>query len=149
MAIVSGLAPETEETPRAAGWFPGRRSDTSGWRTRFEETGLAMHDAADDFLREFGGLQVGAHGSGITCAREAFHLDPLLVWNSEEDRFAEWGEEIGRALFPVGELDQGRFFLGIDEQAELYVVETWVASFGRLPAAMDNLVLGVMPTPVA
>ena len=147
--MVSGLAPETEETLREAGWFPGRRFETADWRARFAETGLTMHDAPDDFLSEFGGLQVGARGSGITRAREAFHLDPLLTWNSEEGRFAEWGEEIGRTLFPVGELDEGRFFLGIDEHAELYVVETWVASFGRMPVAMDNLVLGVMATYVA
>lgn len=50
---------------------------------------------------------------------------------------------------PVGELDGGRFFLGLDETSELYVVEAWVASFGTMPVAMDRLVLGVMPTEVS
>jgi SUKH-3 immunity protein len=92
---------------------------------------------------------VNISGPGINRAREPFYLDPMLVWNSEEGRFAEWGAEIGRHLFPVGELDNGRFFLGLDEYTELYLVETWVASFGPMPAGLDNLVLGVAPTVIA
>jgi hypothetical protein len=52
-------------------------------------------------------------------------------------------------LLPIGELDHGRFFLGIDEHAEVYLVETWVASFGRMPLALENLLSGVMPGRVA
>ncbi|MEV6956260.1 SUKH-3 domain-containing protein [Streptomyces sp. NPDC051183] len=55
------------------------------------------------------------------------------------------GEEIGRHLFPLGELDHGPAFLGLDEQGELYVVSNWLARFGRMPRAMENLGLGVMP----
>jgi hypothetical protein len=146
---VSALAAETQRALRDAGWYPGRRVDTADWRSRFAETGLTMHDAAAEFLGQFGGLQLDAQGPGITRAREAFELDPMLVWNSEEDRFIGWSTEIERALFPIGELDHGRFFLGIDEHAELYVVETWVATFGPMPTGLDNLVLGVMPRDIA
>lgn len=75
-------------------------------------------------------------------------FDPRLCVG-EEDRFLDWSRAIERSLFPLGELDQGRFFLGIDEQAEVYLVETWVASFGRMPVAMENLLSGVMPIKVA
>jgi hypothetical protein len=111
----------------------------------FERTGLSMHDAADAFLREFGGLAVNISGPGINRARESFELDPELTWDGEEGRFLEWGESIGRRLFPLGELDHGRFFLAIDEISEIYLVETWVASFGRMPQALENLILGVAP----
>ncbi|MFF9656599.1 SUKH-3 domain-containing protein [Streptomyces griseoluteus] len=80
----------------------------------------------------------------MTCARTPFELDPELACG-EEDRFLQWGESLGRSLFPLGELDHGRFFLAIDEAAEIYLVETWLARFGPAPQALENLVLGVAP----
>ncbi|MGW0856227.1 SUKH-3 domain-containing protein [Streptomyces sp. NPDC002690] len=139
---------ETDAVLRGAGWYPGRSIDTTVWRERLEADGFRIHAAAEDFLREFGGLTVGGSGSGITRAREAFELDPLLALG-EDDRFGEWGEEIRRSLFPLGELDHGHAFLGLDEQGELYVVASWLARFGRMPEAMENLVLGVMPVSTA
>ncbi|MFD5415526.1 hypothetical protein [Streptomyces nojiriensis] len=49
----------------------------------------------------------------------------------------------------MGELDHGHAFLGLDEQGELCVVASWLARFGRMPEAMENLVLGVMPVRMA
>ncbi|MFD8735878.1 SUKH-3 domain-containing protein [Streptomyces sp. NPDC059618] len=141
---MSEWSPEVLEVLEASGWTVGRRVDTAGWRSRFEAVGLVMHDAAGRFLQEFGGLTVSIGGPGINRAREPFELDPELAWG-EDDRFSEWSESVGRRLFPLGELDHGRFFLGIDEDCEIYLVETWVASFGPMPHALENLILGVMP----
>ncbi|WP_176735418.1 SUKH-3 domain-containing protein [Actinacidiphila rubida] len=131
----------TEESLRAAGWWPGRQVATDVWRATLEESGhVRMHEAAERFLAEFGGLSMGSHVS--------FDLDAQCL-ASETDRFAEWGEEIGRSLFPIGELDEGRFFLAIDENSEIYLVETWVATFGPAQGALEKLVAGTPPTPVA
>ncbi|MFF9065102.1 SUKH-3 domain-containing protein [Streptomyces sp. NPDC014891] len=137
-----GWPSEVETVLREAGWHPGRAVDTARWTRQLEQDGFRSHAAAENFLREFGGLATGHGGAGITRAREVFDLDPLLA-QGEADRFYEWGEEIGHRLFPVGEL-AGRF-LGLDEDGELYVVDGWLARFGRMPKAMENLVLGVMP----
>ncbi|WP_199896803.1 SUKH-3 domain-containing protein [Streptomyces niger] len=83
-------------------------------------------------------------GLGINCAGEPFALDPELAWG-EDDRFSEWSDALGRRLFPLGELDHGRCFLGIDEGSEIYLVEAWVASFGPMPRALKNLISGVIP----
>ncbi|MEU9081430.1 SUKH-3 domain-containing protein [Streptomyces sp. NPDC048357] len=139
---------EVEAVLRGAGWRPGRSIDTTAWRESLQADGFRIHPAAEDFLGEFGGLTVGGGGSGITSARHAFELDPLLALG-EDDRFGALGEEIGRHLFPVGECDHGRFFLGLDEHGDLYLVECWLARFGRMPEAMENLVLGVMPVRAA
>lgn len=139
---------EVEVVLRGAGWYPGRSVDTTAWRVRLEADGFRIHAAAEEFLREFGGLTAAGGGSGITRAREPFELDPLLALG-EDDRFGEWGEEIARCLFPLGELDHGHAFLGMDEQGELYVVANWLARFGRMPEAMENLLLGVMPVRMA
>ncbi|MCC9307941.1 SUKH-3 domain-containing protein [Kitasatospora sp. RB6PN24] len=141
---MSSFPAEVDRVLRSAGWRPGRAVDCRGWREAFERRGLPMHDAADSFLREFGGLTVHLSGPGVSVARTAFELEPTLC-EGEEDRFSEWGESIGRALYPLGELDHGRFFLGIDEFSEIYLVETWVAGFGRMPDALENLILGVRP----
>ncbi|WP_437074765.1 SUKH-3 domain-containing protein [Streptomyces sp. enrichment culture] len=141
---MSEWSPEVLEVLEASGWTAGRRVDTAGWRSVFEGAGIVMHDAAETFLQEFGGLTVSIGGPGVSAAREPFELDPELAWG-EEDRFSEWSEVLGRELFPLGELDHGRFFLAIDEHSEIYLVETWVASFGAMPHALENLILGVMP----
>ncbi|WP_189801752.1 SUKH-3 domain-containing protein [Streptomyces tanashiensis] len=135
---------EVETVLRDAGWHPGRAVDTRAWKERLEQDGFRSHAAAEGFLREFGELTVGHRGGGITRARGPFDLDPLLALG-EADRFAEWSEEIGHRLFPVGELDHGHAFLGLDESGDLYVVSDWPARFGRMPEAMENLVIGVMP----
>ncbi|MFI5797470.1 SUKH-3 domain-containing protein [Streptomyces sp. NPDC051677] len=134
-----------EETLRSAGWRPGRHVSTDHWRKTLEKTGLVrMHDAAEAFLAEFGGLDVQISGPGITCAKTPFNFDPDNLIG-EEDCFADWSHTIGRAIFPLGELDEGRFFLGIDESSEIYLVETWLATFGSAQDALEKLILGIAP----
>ncbi|MFE0520791.1 SUKH-3 domain-containing protein [Streptomyces sp. NPDC058954] len=135
---------EVEQVLRESGWAPGRLVEAEPWLTAFEAEGLQRHAMVSAFLAEFGGIAVNISGPGISRAREPFEFDPMLCLG-EGDRFLEWGEEIERSIFPVGVHDEGRFFLGIDELGELYLVETWLASFGRMPEAMSNLILGVQP----
>ncbi|WP_063760012.1 SUKH-3 domain-containing protein [Streptomyces sclerotialus] len=141
---MSEWPPAVRKDLEASGWMAGRRVDTADWRSLFEGVGIVMHDAAERFLQEFGGLTVSIGGPGINCAREPFVLDPELA-RGEDDRFSEWSDALGRRLFPLGELDHGRCFLGIDEGSEIYLVEAWVASFGPMPHALENLISGVMP----
>lgn len=136
---------QVDEDLRAAGWKPGRAVDVGGWQRRLEASRLVrMHPAAARFLAEFGGLKVEIVGPGVSVARQPFELDPDLA-DGEEDRFAEWGADIGCSLFPIGILDRGRFFLGISEVGEIFLVETWVASYGIGDTALENLILGVAP----
>jgi hypothetical protein len=138
-----------EETLRAAGWWPGRSVPVQPWREMLEATGLVrMHEAAELFLSEFGGLDVQISGPGINVAKTPFHFDPEQV-AGEEDRFADWNVTLGRDIFPIGELDQGRFFLGVDKDGEIHLVETWVATFGRAQEALEKLILGVAPRRVS
>lgn len=147
---MSRFSPEVEDVLRGAGWSPERQVDVAGWTSLFEAEGLPAHQAATDFLREFGGLAVhrGEPGQeGKAKAKESFEFNPSLC-EGEGDLFLTWAEELERQLFPLGELDRGRFYLAIDENAEIYLVEAWAASFGAMPAAIENLVLGNEPTEV-
>lgn len=133
---------EVENVLLAAGWWPGRKIDVTDWCVRMADSNFHMHDAAKKFLSEFGGLSFNLAGEGISRAREPFDLDPVQAWG-EDDRFAEWGSIIGRSLFPVGVLDQGRFFLGIDEYEQVYLIADWLGSYGAARNAIENLILGV------
>ncbi|MFI7121936.1 SUKH-3 domain-containing protein [Amycolatopsis sp. NPDC049868] len=136
---------EVEHVLRSSGWEPGRHVDTTVWRRTLEADGLVhMHEAAERFLAEFGGLRVNLSGGGVSRAREPFEFNPGDV-ESETDRFADWGTHLGMNLFPIGEFDRGRYFLGISEHAEIVLVETWVASFGTGDTGLENLILGVAP----
>jgi hypothetical protein len=136
---------EVDLVLREAGWAPGRQINAESWLAALETEGLKRHPAVSAFLAEFGGLAINISGPGISRSREPFEFDPALCLG-EGDRFLEWNEEIKKTIFPVGVHNEGRFFLGIDEFGELYLVETWVASFGRMPEAMNNLILGVQPS---
>lgn len=89
------FAGRVERDLRAAGWFPGRKVDTSAWRELLEASGeVRMHEAAERFLGEFGGLKVAICGPGISVAREPFEFNPGDL-DGEEGRFAEWGATMG------------------------------------------------------
>ena len=139
---------EVDQVLRAAGWAPGRQVDPEPWLSAFEAEGLQRHAAASAFLTEFGGIAVNISGSGINRTREPFEFDPLLC-EGEGDRFLEWGEEVKKSIFPIGVLDEGRFFLGIDDESEIYLVESWLASFGRMPEAINNLITGIQATVIS
>ncbi|MCX4546401.1 SUKH-3 domain-containing protein [Streptomyces sp. NBC_01565] len=94
---MSRWSPEVDEVLEASGWTPGRKVATARWRSMFETVDLAMYDAAEAFLQEFGGLTVNVSGPGISCARTPFELDPELAWG-EDDRFTEWAKRSG-AIF--------------------------------------------------
>jgi len=77
--VVTGFSAETEETLGTASWWPGRRVSVDPWRDALEEDGLGhLHEAAERFLAEFGGLSVTLSGPGITCAKTSFEFDPEL-----------------------------------------------------------------------
>lgn len=130
-----------------AGWFPGRCVDVTQRQDIFADT-LPMHETAERFLSEFGGLAVHVQDPGAMRARKLFDLDPELA-RGEDDRFEHWGEKLGQALFPIGGVDCDRFFPGIDEHGGIYLVEGWIASFGPMPKALENLVAEVRPIRIA
>ncbi|MFJ5989734.1 SUKH-3 domain-containing protein [Lentzea sp. NPDC092896] len=135
---------ECERTLRRVGWYPGRAVDVEPWRVPLEESGFVFPEAVVRFLTEFNGLSFPDNGRGISRAREAFEFDPLLLVG-EEERFSAVGAKHGLVLAPLGELDHGRFYLGMDEHGAVYDVTDTVAFYGVGDAGLESLVLGVMP----
>ncbi|MFI1730614.1 SUKH-3 domain-containing protein [Streptomyces acidicola] len=148
MAEFHPPAGRVAETLASSGWTPDRQVSVDDWKEFFESRGVAMHAAARDFLSSFGGLSVDVSGPGVSCAREPFSFDPMWC-EGDEDRFLDWGAELGLHLFPVGGLDNGRFVLGMDEHGVIYLLETWVASFGPWHEALEALILGIKSQEIA
>lgn len=138
------FSPDVAGVLQSFGWFPERAVDPAPWTRSFEERGISASQEVRHFLARFGGLDIAVTGPGVNCAREPFALDPHLCLG-EEERFSGWGKELGVQLFPIGELDSGRFFLGMDEQGVIYLVADWIARFGPWPEAIDSLIRGVAP----
>ncbi|MFI1995141.1 SUKH-3 domain-containing protein [Actinoplanes sp. NPDC020271] len=143
-----GFAAETRQTLEEYGWHSGRQVDTTQWESELVADGFpSLHPAARVFLERFGGLWFLDGGSGVTRAREPFELVPTAC-EGEADRFIEWSAHLGRSIAPIGELGAGTCswsWLGIDERQEIYLVSDWLGTFGRMPRAMDGLILGYMP----
>ena len=133
---------ETEQVLRDSGWQPGRRVDAQPWLERLASNGILVHESAATFLAEFGGLSVEIDGPGVTRARTPFELDPDLV-DGEEDRFADWSKEIGEHIVPIGELDRGRYFLGISGAGTVYIVADWLSSLGTGDEGLERLIRGI------
>jgi hypothetical protein len=139
---------ETERELRSAGWVPGRQIDISKWVDLLTAEGYRVHSAAERFLSEFGGIAINVSGPGLTMAREPFSLYPTSC-SGEADRILDWSSVLGKNFFPIGEYGPRRFFLVIDEAAEVYLMMDWVAALGAGDRALENLVRGVAPVLVA
>jgi hypothetical protein len=132
----------TREVLSEVGWFPGRRdSRVAEWERELgEKGGFTMHDAARDFLQEFGGLSLGKRVSAIGATSLIFDLDPTLaVW--ENDRFEEAAREVEDHLYPAGEAVNGAEFIAIGEKGDVYLVMDMVHHLAATAwGAFDRLV---------
>lgn len=138
------MSEQTMNILRRAGWEESRRISVDGWRAVLEEEGFGLNDAAEQFLAEFGGISVPDGGPGQTMYRASFAFDPTLCLG-EEDRFAEWSEVLGSVISPIGELEEGRFFLGMDSRGTIYVIADRLGRLGAQESALDALALGRAP----
>ncbi|MGW7076864.1 SUKH-3 domain-containing protein [Streptomyces sp. NPDC054866] len=113
---------ETDRVLRLAGWYPGRSVSTETWERTLHEADedFEMHEAARNFLREFGGLEINQKGPGRTAPRSPFRLDPLVAkWDCEI--FDDLGEQAGVYLYPIGDTGRGVTYLGMAADGAVHV----------------------------
>lgn len=139
-----GFSPEVDRVLRDAGWTRERWTGYDVWIDYLAPRGFTVTDAAVDFLREFGGLDPVIPAQGAAPAHQPFELDPALC-GGHEHRFVQWGRRIGRTLVPIGVVGPNRQCLGIDEHGEVYLVDEHLATYGRVPRAIEALVLERTP----
>ncbi|MDI6102621.1 SUKH-3 domain-containing protein [Actinoplanes sp. NEAU-A12] len=135
---------ETERVLRDAEWYPGRSVAPRRWTSLLAAEGFRVHAAAEEFLSEFGGLAVDVSGSGLTCAREPFSLYPTSC-SGEEDRIAEWGVDLGKHFYPLGESSRREFFIVMDEDGGIFLMMDRVGALGVRERGLESLVRGIAP----
>ncbi|MBP2585605.1 hypothetical protein J3A78_006083 [Streptomyces sp. PvR006] len=110
----------------AAGWYPGRDigARLSGLLDlvvdRFTEEGHPVEPfrAAEDFVREFGGLRLVIPGT----PPDAVAFTPHWIYEESAEDVAELARNLGRRLFPVGyETFDGAMVL-IDETGRFFLM---------------------------
>lgn len=125
---------------KKSGWHPNRDVlETINLPSKFQ-----IFPDALQVLREFGYLQVGESGPGITCARSTIIFDPMVA-DGEDDRFSEWSEEINSKLYPLGSVDNRHAFLAIDEKSRVFLVMNFMIFMdSSFDMALDKLLTGVL-----
>ncbi|MWA13130.1 SUKH-3 domain-containing protein [Streptomyces sp. BA2] len=111
----------TDSVLRKDKWLPGRSVPTDTWEHILREHGgFEMHDAARQFLTEFGGLVNDGWPSGPVTARTPFRLDPLTAeW--DHGTFAQLSARAGTYLYPVGQANRRTSYLGMDPNGAIYI----------------------------
>ncbi|MER7836709.1 SUKH-3 domain-containing protein [Streptomyces sp. NPDC096040] len=135
---------ETDRVLREAGWFPGRSVPTQEWESTLREHGgFGIHEAAQRFLTEFGGLESHERGPGKTMARMGFSLDPTVAeWDNEI--FDVLSEEAGADLYPIGSADRRNSYLGIAPNGAVYIGMDSVTLLAETSdRALEKLVEGI------
>lgn len=120
---------ENSRVLRAADWYPGRSIPTGTWERMLRlHGGFEMHEAAQTFLAEFGGVRIPFREPWNAMPWRDFRLDSLLaLWDREI--FDDLSEQAGTYLYPIGMVDRRNQYLGIAEDGAVYVGMDSVALF--------------------
>ncbi|MFB9080258.1 SUKH-3 domain-containing protein [Flavobacterium procerum] len=106
--------------------------------------GYHFHDAALKILNEFGNLRIGDYkkGKGKFMAKCTIQFLPILA-SCEEDRFIEFSDALGVSLCPLGEVNEGYFFLAVDEYGKIYVLDQELFLAGNdIQEGIETLITG-------
>ncbi len=134
-----------ENVLRNSGWFPDRNIGeiVDEWESELEKTsGWKMFPAAKEILQEFGEIKVNLRGAGETSAREPFEIFPKRAMY-EDDRFAEYEEELNTKLYPLGLATGSHYFIAVAEDKRVFLLMDNLIFLGEaFDEALENLILG-------
>lgn len=137
-----------------SGWTPGRSiGDQAEQAVRYVEDRVGSDGArttsfpaAEDVIREFGGIVVVQDGPGADLRLRPFVVDPSQVAATCET-LADFGSVIGQRLFPIGMEGDHESIVAIAENGHVFAIDH--AGEWHLGDTMDDaiatLVTGVQP----
>ena len=101
-----------------------------------------MFETAERFLLEFGGITVTQSGPGVTLARSPFKSDPTVAYY-ESDLFKKFGRMVDTRLYPLGEAEDGWYYLVIGANGRVYYVMQDIVLAGYTEdEALENPLIG-------
>jgi hypothetical protein len=125
-----------------AGWFLGRDViDSVKLPEEFE-----IFPAAIEALKEFGHLRVGEEGEGIERARSTIVFEPTLA-SRDWDWFLFSSNLLQTNLYPLGEVDNDRYYLAMDSEGRVFLVfDGLIFVDDNFDKALEKLLMGVQGT---
>jgi hypothetical protein len=114
---------------------------TETWESILRERGgFEIHEAAQQFLAEFGGLVNDEWPPGPITAQSPFRLDPLTAgW--DEETFARLSAEAGADLYPIGQANRRTSYLGVAADGAVYIGKDRSRLLASTPSeALEQLV---------
>ena len=135
----------TTEYLQHAGWDPNRTVDTTSFETSLNATGLLVHTAALNFLREFGGLRIQYPHAKVPDMQDEMHFDPSIVAKHIQPTAVKaYSKIVDGRLCPIGEAARGYLVLLMDEKGVVYAsYDDFFARVGPSgPEAIETLCSG-------
>lgn len=115
------LSKQTAECLYRSGWHPNRQSDATAFVKSLNAAGFVVHQAAANFLTEYGGLCIKYPHAKVANREEEMHLNPLIVITHITPAAVNaYAKALGRKLTPIGEAARGYLTLMMDEDGKVY-----------------------------
>ncbi len=138
--MIKQFSDESTKMLLSSGWYKNRKVlDKVKLPKMFN-----FHNKALDILNEFGNLKVGdsKKSKGKFMAKCTIQFFPNLA-EGEEDRFIEFSNELGVSLCPLGEVNEGYFFLAVDQHGKIYILDQELFLVGNdIHEGIENLITG-------
>ncbi|TYQ16567.1 UNVERIFIED_CONTAM: SUKH-3 immunity protein of toxin-antitoxin system [Acetivibrio alkalicellulosi] len=108
---------DVKEVLKSAGWFEGRKIDTSDMEKKYKEFGYQLFSAVLKFLEEFGNLAIVN-----TELEEHHHTSPekVLCEYFKNGKFKDEERYAGERLVLVGETCDRNLLLFVSESGKIY-----------------------------
>ncbi|PWW67198.1 SUKH-3 domain-containing protein [Actinokineospora spheciospongiae] len=137
------LSVEAEALLREFGWFSGRVVPTDGWEQLLASNGFVMHNAARQFLAEFGGIEIPYPLPTANRGKMALSLNPTSACH-DDSVYEFLSDEAGVPVYPIGDVDCRTDYLGIAEDGSVYAGLDAFTRLGDSPRqALEVLLLAI------
>lgn len=112
---------KTTECLNRSGWQPNRTFDATSLVESLRAAGFDVHEAAADFLTEFGNLCIKYPHAKVASMEDEMHFDPLIVITHITPAAVNaYAKVLGRKLTPIGEAARGYLMLMMDQEGKVY-----------------------------
>lgn len=114
---------DVKEILRSAGWYEGRKIDTSEIKRHYNQYGFELFPEVIKFLEEFGMLNIViARPDRLGEKEERHHTNPLVVVGAyfRHGKFKSEENYAGERLVPIGMACNENLLLFVSESGKIY-----------------------------
>jgi len=103
MIHYSEISPTFAKILTQSGWSSNRKVDVAEWVSSLKDEGFEPNAVTIAILESVGGLSILIPPYGINPYHHELRFDPMIAASGEFDKAADWQNQLGIRLFPIGE----------------------------------------------